>query len=133
MEFKKTVGSKAEVYHETAKHTSGGLVVRGGELLEPLAGLPVHVDGRVLALASSSAGRDTAALFGTSPFRASPASRAGVATDDAHRALDRDGTPRAPDLYACGALLAGHDPAHDGTGLGCATTTGWLAGRSAAR
>jgi len=117
----------------TGKHVSGGLVVRGGELVEPLASLPVVIDGRVLSLASSSAGRDTATLFGTSPFRASPASRAGIATDDTHRALDRDGRPRAPDLYVCGALLAGHDPAHDGTGLGCATTTGWLTGRSAAR
>jgi glycerol-3-phosphate dehydrogenase subunit B len=132
LEDGETLRGKAVIL-ATGKHVSGGLVVRGGELVEPLAGLPVVVDGRVLPLASSSAGRDVAGLFGASPFRASPASRAGIATDDAHRALDRDGTPRAPDLYACGALLAGHDPAHDGTGLGCATTTGWLAGRSAAR
>jgi glycerol-3-phosphate dehydrogenase subunit B len=132
LEDGETLRGKAVIL-ATGKHVSGGLVVRGGELVEPLAGLPVVVDGRVLPLASSSAGRDVAGLFGTSPFRASPASRAGIATDDAHRALDRDGRPRAPDLYACGALLAGHDPAHDGTGLGCATATGWLAGRSAAR
>jgi glycerol-3-phosphate dehydrogenase subunit B len=132
LEDGETLRGKAVIL-ATGKHVSGGLVVRGGELVEPLAGLPVVVDGRVLPLASSSAGRDTAGLFGTSPFRASPASRAGVATDDAHLALDRDGRPRAPDLYACGALLTGHDPAHDGTGLGCATTTGWLAGQSAAR
>lgn len=116
----------------TGKHTSGGLVTRGGDLREPLADLPVWVDGRVLALASSASGRDPAVFFGMNPFVGGPAFRAGVAFDERFRALDRDGRPRAADLLVCGALLSGHDPARDGTGLGCAATTGWLAGRHAA-
>jgi len=115
----------------TGKHTSGGLVTRGGEIREPLADLPVWVDGRVLALASSSGGRDTAVLFGNNPFIGGPAFRAGIAFDERFRALDRSARPRAPDLLVCGALLTGHDPARDGTGFGCAATTGWLAGRHA--
>lgn len=116
----------------TGKHTSGGLVMRGGELREPLADLPVWVDGRLLALASSSAGRDPARLFGENPFVGGPGFRAGVAFDERFRALDRAGRACAADLLVCGGLLAGHDPARDGTGLGCAATTGWLAGRHAA-
>lgn len=115
----------------TGKHMSGGLVMCRGELREPLAELPVWVDGRVLALPSSSGGRDPAVLFGDNPFVGGPACRAGVAFDESFRALDRSGRPRATDLFVCGALLTGHDPARDGTGLGCAATTGWLAGRHA--
>ena len=58
--------------------------------------------------------------------------RAGVAFDERFRALDRAGRACAADLLVCGGLLADHDPARDGTGLGCAATTGWLAGRHAA-
>jgi glycerol-3-phosphate dehydrogenase subunit B len=116
----------------TGKHTSGGLVMRGGELRESLADLPIWVDGRLLALASSSGGRDSSVLFGDNPFVGGPASRAGVAFDERFRAMGRDGRARASDLLVCGALLAGYDPARDGTGLGCAATTGWLAGRHAA-
>ncbi len=34
-------------------------------------------------------------------------------------------------LFAAGAVVGGHDQASDGTGMGVAILTGWLAGRAA--
>jgi glycerol-3-phosphate dehydrogenase subunit B len=58
--------------------------------------------------------------------------RAGVRTDDRLRPLGASGGPARPDLFACGAVLAGNDAARDGAGLGLAVFTGYLAGRGAA-
>jgi glycerol-3-phosphate dehydrogenase subunit B len=35
-------------------------------------------------------------------------------------------------VFAAGAVVGGHDPASDGTGMGVAMLTGFLAGRAAA-
>jgi glycerol-3-phosphate dehydrogenase subunit B len=61
-----------------------------------------------------------------------PYFRAGVRIDDRLRPLGAGGGPARPDLFACGAVLAGNDPARDGAGLGLAMFTGYLAGRGAA-
>ena len=46
--------------------------------------------------------------------------------------VDAQGHVRHPRIFAAGAVVRGHDPASDGTGMGVAVFTGWLAGRSAA-
>ena len=46
--------------------------------------------------------------------------------------LDERGRPVHPRLFAAGAVVGGHEQATDGTGLGVAILTGYLAGRAAA-
>jgi glycerol-3-phosphate dehydrogenase subunit B len=58
--------------------------------------------------------------------------RAGVQIDGSLRALDQGGRPVHPRLFAAGAVIGGHEAASDGTGLGTAILTGYLAGRAAA-
>lgn len=117
----------------TGKHVGGGLVMRDGNLAESLAGLPVYVDGRVQTLGSSSEGRDPVLLFGNDPFAGGPGFRAGVGYDDSLRARGRRGDAASADLFVAGALLEGIEPSRDGTGLGCCATTGFVAGRNAAK
>lgn len=117
----------------TGKHVGGGIVAHRGELREPLAALPVHEGGGPLARASLGEGHDPLVLYGSGLARGGPGFRAGIGHDDALRALGEDGAAAAPDLFAAGAVLAGTDPSRDGTGFGTATTTGFVAGRNAAR
>ena len=56
----------------------------------------------------------------------------GLRVDARLRPLDERGRPVHPRLLAAGAVLGGHEQATDGTGLGVAILTGWLAGRAAA-
>lgn len=117
----------------TGKFLGGGVTMVAGELIEPLAGLPIFGEGRPLLRPTSEAGRDPALVFGRSPFVGGPGYRYGVGYDEQFRGLDRNGRRVARDLFVAGALLEGFDPSRDGTGLGCATTTGVVAGRNAAR
>jgi glycerol-3-phosphate dehydrogenase subunit B len=61
-----------------------------------------------------------------------PLLAAGLRVDAALRPLGADGAPAHPHLFAAGAVVGGHEHAADGTGLGVAILTGWLAGRAAA-
>lgn len=114
----------------TGRFIGGGVERRGG-LVEPLLGLPV------LASEAGSAGL---ALAGRPPslltFRkrtlAQPLLAAGVAVDAACRPLDEAGRPVDERLFAAGAIIGGHEHAADGTGLGVAILSGWIAGRGAA-
>ncbi len=114
----------------TGRFLGGGLVRRGG-LVEPLFGLPVL---------ASEAGAGGLTLAGRPPWMlttrqrtdAQPLLAAGVAVDAACRPLDEAGRPFAERLFAAGALLGGHEHAADGTGLGVAILSGWIAGRAAA-
>ncbi|MCC7535188.1 MAG: FAD-binding protein [Deltaproteobacteria bacterium] len=116
----------------TGSLLGGGLVLSDGELREPLLDLPVGVRGEPLALPSSARGRDPVALLGAELHAGGLGSSAGVRVDASMRVIDRDETPMAR-VLAAGALLADHDPTRDGTGLGVATLTGWVAGATAAR
>lgn len=90
----------------TGRFVGGGIAESGRRLVEPVFGLPI----------------ETGAGEGA-PFRA------GVRVDGELR-------PRAApggNLYACGSILAGNDPATDGAGLGLSWCTGWMAGLAAAR
>jgi glycerol-3-phosphate dehydrogenase subunit B len=94
---------------------------RDGSLAEVVAGLPVDgFAGRMAFLADRFLG-------------AHPLAAAGVRVDAELRPLAADGGPVHPRLFAAGAVIGGHEAAADGTGLGTAILTGYLAGRAAAR
>lgn len=107
----------------TGKYLAGGLA-KNGCLFEPSMRLPVTLPGR---RCSSSYGLTSHELVGEQPFFA-----AGVRVDSRLHPLDEGGRVVDERLFACGDLLAGHDPAGDGTAMGVAVFTGYLAGRWAA-
>jgi len=109
----------------------GGGVARQGRLLEPTLGLPVQAaEGREAGV--HLAHRPAASLTVRDRRAPQPLLSAGVRVDAALRPLDERGRPVHPRLFAAGAVIGGHEQASDGTGLGVAILTGWLAGRAAA-
>jgi glycerol-3-phosphate dehydrogenase subunit B len=120
----------------TGRYLPGG-IRRRGVLRESIFDLAVEVGGwprRTSPPVStgSLARRSAASLTDRDERAAQPLFRAGVRVDAQLRPLDLDGRPVHPRLHACGALLGGHEPAADGTGMGVAILTGRLAGRAAA-
>jgi glycerol-3-phosphate dehydrogenase subunit B len=61
-----------------------------------------------------------------------PLLAAGLRVDARLRPVDAGGRPVHEALFAAGAVIGGHEHAADGTGLGVAVLTGYLAGRRAA-
>jgi glycerol-3-phosphate dehydrogenase subunit B len=114
----------------TGRFVGGGLV-RGRTLEEPLLGLPV-LASEVGAAGVALAGRPAEALTVRARQAAQPLLAAGVAIDAEGRPLDEAGRAVHPALYAAGAVIGGHEHAADGTGLGVAILSGFLAGRRAA-
>jgi glycerol-3-phosphate dehydrogenase subunit B len=109
----------------------GGGILRRGTLEEALLGIPVQASehgesGVHLAV------RPSASL--TSRARRAPQAlmAAGVRVDALLRPLDAAGAPVHPRLFGAGAVIGGHEAATDGTGLGTAILTGYLAGSAAA-
>ncbi|WP_242357097.1 FAD-binding protein, partial [Anaeromyxobacter sp. SG64] len=74
-----------------------------------------------------------ASLTGAARVGPQPLLSAGLRVDARLRPLDARGRPAAEGLHAAGAVVGGHEHASDGTGLGVAILTGYLAGRAAAR
>jgi glycerol-3-phosphate dehydrogenase subunit B len=109
----------------TGRFVGGGLA-RKRRTVERLCDLPV-TDGLEPLRDAAGPGAVTGAELGAP----APLFQSGVLVDGALHTLDGDGCPR-PWLYAAGSLLAGADGAVDGTGLGFAAFTGWLAGKAAA-
>lgn len=111
----------------TGRFVGGGIALRGGQLVEPLLGLPLHdlAGRRVDGLAANQLVRGDyegeQPLFGT-----------GVRTDMRLRPLGPDGLPRFANCFAAGDLLGSFDPARDRTGLGVALLSGRRAGIEAA-
>jgi glycerol-3-phosphate dehydrogenase subunit B len=111
----------------TGRFVGGGIVERGGQLVEPLLRLPLHdlAGRRVDGLAANQLVRrdyeGEQPLFGT-----------GVRTDMRLRPLGPDGLPRFANCFAAGDLLGCFDPARDRTGLGVALLSGRRAGIEAA-
>ncbi len=104
----------------------GGGVLRARGLAEAVLGAPVQA-------AEGGGGERPAASLTTRDRRApQPLLSAGVRVDAALRPLDERGEPIDLRLFAAGAVIGGHEQATDGTGLGVAIFTGFLAGRSAA-
>ena len=109
----------------------GGGIVRRGVLAEPVFRLPVQAaEGREAGV--RLAVRPAASLTVRDRRRPQPLLSAGLHVDRALRPLDDWGRPVHPRLFAAGAVIGGHEQATDGTGLGVAILTGFLAGRAAA-
>ena len=109
----------------------GGGIVRRGQLLEPLLGLPVQATEAGVSGVHLAA-RPAASLTLRERRAPQPLLAAGVRVDRQLRPLSASGTPVHPRLFAAGAVIGGHEVAADGTGLGVAILTGCLAGWSAA-
>lgn len=109
----------------------GGGIVRRGALREALLGIPVQAseDG---AAGVHLAARPAAALTFRERRARQPLLAAGIRVDRDLRPLGATGRPVHPRLFAAGAVIGGHEVAADGTGLGVAVLTGYLAGRMAA-
>jgi glycerol-3-phosphate dehydrogenase subunit B len=105
---------------------AGGLV-RDGDAREPLLQLPVVDNGFVVG--DSFIGDH----LGHSPDGDHGIFRAGVAVDDALRPLDAAGRSAFDNVFCAGAIVAGWDPARDGTGAAVAALTGYVAGERAAQ
>jgi len=107
----------------TGRFVGGGIVERGGQLVEPLLGLPLHdlAGRRVDGLSARQLVRDD--YEGEQPLFGS-----GVRTDMRLRPLGSDGLPRFTNCFAAGDLLGSFDPARDRTGLGVALLSGRRAG-----
>ena len=107
----------------TGRFVGGGIVERGGQLVEPLLGLPLHdlagrrVDGLAARQLVRSDYEGEQPLFGT-----------GVRTDMRLRPLGSDGLPHFANCFAAGDLLGSFDPARDRTGFGVALLSGRRAG-----
>jgi glycerol-3-phosphate dehydrogenase subunit B len=109
----------------------GGGIRRRGALAEAALAIPVlAADGRESGVHLSA--RPPSSLTARDRLAPQPLLSAGVAVDSSLRPLDERGAPVHPRLFAAGAVVGGHEPATDGTGLGVAILTGFLAGRAAA-
>ncbi|HWV37926.1 MAG TPA: FAD-binding protein [Vulgatibacter sp.] len=104
----------------------GGGVERHGRMREPIFDLPVWVEGAV------DEGRWVGDSTRPAWLERQAAMAAGLRVDGSLRPLLRDGAPFDDRVFACGAILAGNDPAADGAGIGLAVFSGYLAGREAA-
>ncbi len=110
---------------------AGGGLELGRTLTEGVFGLQLSRDGRAYDPPASLTGADRSELFSARPGEPHPVASAGVPVDGELRPL-RDGEPVLVNVRAAGAVLADHDPAVDGSGLGTALVTGWRAGELAA-
>lgn len=109
----------------TGRYVGGG-IERTRAFAEPVFGLPVWVgDAPVSDDPMEHLTRDEIA----SP---QPLFHAGVAVDAELRPLTSGRRPLRDDLFAAGEVVGGYDARSDGTGLGTAILTGYLAGRRAA-
>ncbi len=109
----------------------GGGIARRGTLVEPALRLPVQAAeggeaGVHLAL------RPAASLTVRDRRAPQPLLSAGLRVDAALRPVDDRDRPVHPRLFAAGAVVGGHEHASDGTGLGVAILTGFVAGQAAA-
>jgi len=110
---------------------ASGKFLGGG--LEKLRSFRETVFDLPVFLAGAAAGEvfieKTVDLHVTGPH---PLFAAGVKSDRELRPAGRDGTAAFANLFAAGAVLAGHNYLRDGTGAGVALATGVRAGRNAA-
>lgn len=103
----------------------GGGLVRDQVAREALFGLPVVSEG------TSIDDQFIGAFTGEHVDADHAIFRAGVNVDSHLRPLDRHRRPVAENVVAAGSIIEGYDPARDGSGLGVAAWTGWLAGQRA--
>jgi len=106
-------------------HLVGGGLRGDRQLLEPLLGLPVTLDGATPVAV-------TAGGLASDYRQPQPLLRAGIAVDEALRPLDARGRQTLyGNLHLAGALIGGNDPAVHKAGIGLGALTGYLAGQAA--
>jgi len=110
----------------------GGGIVRRGMLAEPLLKIPVTAAEAFGDWGAHLCGRPAASLTHRESRAPQPLLSAGIASDALFRPVDAHGAPVHQRLFAAGAVLGGHDQASEGSGLGVAVFTGYLAGQAAA-
>jgi len=111
----------------------GGGIARRGALVEPVLDLPVLASEGAFAEAGPHlAARPPASLTVRDSRAPQPLLAAGLKVDADLHPLDAEGRVVDDRLFAAGSVIGGHDQASDGTGMGVAMFTGWLAGRAAA-
>ena len=111
----------------------GGGIERRGALAERVLGLPVLAsEGSFTEPSVRFATRPPATLTERDSRAGQPLLAAGLRIGPDLRPLDAEGRVAHPRVFAAGAVVGGHDPASDGTGMGVAMLTGFLAGRAAA-
>ncbi len=110
----------------------GGGVVRRGTLAESLLGIPVTAAEAFGDWGAHLAARPAASLTHRESRAPQPLLSAGIAADGLFRPVDAQGSVIHERLFAAGAVLGGHELAADGSGLGVAVFTGYLAGQAAA-
>jgi glycerol-3-phosphate dehydrogenase subunit B len=111
----------------------GGGIERRGALVESVLGLPVLAsEGPFADPSVRFAGRPSASLTLRDSRSPQPLLAAGLRVDEELHPLDAEGRPIHERVFAAGAVVGGHDPASDGTGMGVAMFTGWIAGHGAA-
>jgi glycerol-3-phosphate dehydrogenase subunit B len=111
----------------------GGGIERRGALREGVLGLPVLAsEGRFADPTVRFATRPPASITERDSRAPQPLLAAGLRIDEELHPLDAEGKVLHPRIFAAGAVVGGHDPSSDGTGMGVAVFTGWLAGRAAA-
>lgn len=108
----------------------GGGIVRRATLAEAVLDLPVEASEGG-ASGYQLARRPSQTLTVRERRAAQPLLAAGLRVDEQLRPLDAQGRPFHEALFAAGAVVGGHEHAADGTGLGVALLTGFLAGRYA--
>jgi glycerol-3-phosphate dehydrogenase subunit B len=102
----------------TGRFTGGGITASGGEVREPLLGLPLHdADGRRIdRIPPHRSVRKGYATW-------QPLYTAGVRVDAQLRPLGPGGEPAAERVFCAGELIGGFDPARERSGLGVALLT----------
>ena len=99
----------------------GGLVAHDGWIVEPLTGARVaHLQAEGLVRPQFLAPEGHALVT------------AGLSVDDRLRPLGDDGQPLAENLFVAGAVIGGADRDREGSGMGVAIGTGYVAGQHAA-
>jgi glycerol-3-phosphate dehydrogenase subunit B len=111
----------------------GGGIERRGSLVESVLGFPVLAsEGPFAEPSVRFASRPPASLTLRDSRSLQPLLAAGLRVDEELHPLDAEGRCLHDRVFAAGAVVGGHDPASDGTGMGVALFTGWIAGRAAA-
>jgi glycerol-3-phosphate dehydrogenase subunit B len=111
----------------------GGGIERRGSLVESVLGLPVLAsEGPFADPSVRFAARPPASLTLRDSRSPQPLLAAGLRVDEELHPLDAEGRILHGRVFAAGAVVGGHDPSSDGTGMGVAIFTGWIAGRAAA-
>jgi glycerol-3-phosphate dehydrogenase subunit B len=130
VEVKAQVGGQEHILKPRSVILASGRFLSGGMKKEGMGqetifGLPIESDGSWIDDAFIGS------LTGGKPMERHPIFRAGVSFDVELRPQLASRRYAAKNLFAAGSILGGYDPAKDGSSMGVAILTGYLAGKRA--